>query len=42
MLVGVYQGLFAAAAELGIADMTKAEALRPIWLRPPPTAATTA
>jgi hypothetical protein len=28
MLVGVYQGLFAAAAELGIADPTKAEAFK--------------
>jgi hypothetical protein len=28
MLIGVYQGLFGAAAELGIADATRAEAFK--------------
>jgi hypothetical protein len=28
MLIGVYQGLFAAAAELGIADPVRAEAFK--------------
>jgi hypothetical protein len=28
MLIGVYQGLFSAAAELGIADPVRAEAFR--------------
>jgi hypothetical protein len=42
MLIGVYEGLFAACAELGLADAAKATAFRKDWRKPVPTGAITA